>query len=1223
MQLLRRLFHSSREKDKKRIKKTITMAKADRRRSSFLATDPMKRLTNFFGSSSSEEDVKQQTLAVATTAITTSTTVTAATAATATTGNSTETTTETTTTAPTTQIHSSQQTVQVGVQVPLTPPIPPKENLLALPESLASVGVNGRQNAPRLSISLPSPAPTKTIHDIGESLTPPMSGSNQNYGALSPNLQPVSVSPHPISPITSPGGGNRNFSGASYASYATTSSRPSSSHMNFPVAPSPAPSEAARGSLRRKRRSGGGFFGKKKRDDVDCPTAWRLTRASTEHLEEYNYAPLAKGEPVPDMWDDQGDTLVFLAPRNVPNPKFTAPSFRMSSTPLLFLALGQYVEDTQYGSQDEVTSPGGTRLEPDDLFLDVPTGVPQRSSSQNFSRPGTPTAATDPVTVGEGQEAANGGSPPPPELSRDARFLDQTGRPEATIYYKVYYPALEFGLRPSSPPKDGKGKKHKHSNSVTDETIQRLIDARNLFAFLNCNFLVGTADREMPFQILLKTFEMIQGPASPTLRPEGQLDTNGLSKAVMAESNFLYYVETLKIDDLRNDDDAIVEALILAERWNCSLLYHEGFVHACGRWEEIKDHSGFALVSERTKKRLDRASIEMHNVRIASVLGRLSNFDYPSIFTGDGKYPEYKPWRLAFDAMRKHTLSYYKHVYGSWPPRAGKRGKGGGYTETGGLNRVVLQKVYNDFSALYDLVVDREWIHGERIHFETLYGSDGDDVEAREKEESARTTIRKIQHTYDESGVPVQPSMPFDLPRLPYIPATPPPTANRKPAKKSKSKASKKLKGEELSSVLRNSYNQDSYHRQPANEFAEMFKQLEKEFGNGKTIEDLMDARRGRWLFIYCVCQSLPLVVVDAPGVRYSDGVEYFLCKNLKGPLPWQKASNRRISRLSGIWVPGPGGLLSVPGSGQNGVDAGDDEIEYVYRKGHCWTVAEKWRMVSGPAVEDLEAVELEGGEDPGFLAFQQSLMDGGADTGSPDMSPGVTTPQGTELSPPPFHGAYSGIDDVVGAERNSIQYYNPNNQVPQSPQDQIWAGQPVPANAQDLYLVYQQQQELLRQQFEQQLQLQQQRQSYPPAPQAPPPKPPTESPQQYSNSFQFFPPQTLRPLQMPDETTRQYQPLTQSPNHETVPRTQEEFTRYRQAHFEQFQRQRQASPSPPPIRLSSEDPAGSPSLTPLPGSPMDGKAAFTPSDIRPVSASPPQKAHTWSGQFDPLGRRV
>ncbi|CUS09297.1 unnamed protein product [Tuber aestivum] len=1199
MQLFRRFFHSSRVKDRKS-KKTIAVAKADRRRNSFLATDPMKRLTNFFGSSSSEEDVKQQqkqqTLVVTTTAAPI-------------TAGTTEPTDLMTAAAPTTQIHSSQQTAQVGLQVPPTPPLPPKENFLALPETPASVGVNGRQNAPRLSISCPSPASTKTTHGIGESTTPPMSGSNQNYGGLSPNLQPLPLSPHPISPITSPGGGNRNFSGASYASfasYATTSSRPGSSHMNFPIAPSPAPSEVARVALRKKRRNGGGgLFGKRKKDDVDAPTAWRLTRASTEHLEGYDYAPLAKGEPVPDMWDDQGDTLVFLAPGNVPSPKFTAPSFRISSTPLLFSALGQYVEDTQYGSPDGTTSPGGTGLEPDGLFLDVPAGLPQRSSSRNFSKPGTLVAA---MTVNEGQDAANGGSSPPPELSRYARSLDQATS-QATITYRVYYPALEFGPRPSSPPKDGRGgRKHKHSNSVTDETIQRLIDARNLFAFLNCGFLVGTADREMPFHILQKIFEKIQGP--------GQLDSGGLGGAAMAESNFQHYVEALTIDDLRNDDDAIVEALILAERWKCSVLYHEGFVHACGRWEEIKGHPGFAQVSERTKKRLDRASIDMHNVRIASVSGRLSNFDYPSIFTGDGKYPEYKPWRLAFDAMRKHTLSYYKHVYGSWPPRAGKRGKGGGYSETGGLNRVVLQRVYNDFSALYDLVVDREWIHGERIHFETLYGSDGDDAEARGKEESARTTIRKIQQTYDQSGMPVQPSMPFDLPRLPCIPATPPPTASSKAAKKLKSKSGKKLKGDELGSVLRSSYNQDSFHRQPPNEFAEMFKQLEHEFGNGKTVEDLIDARRGRWLFIYCVCQSLPLVVVDAPGVRYCDRVEYFLCKNLKGPLPWQKADNRRASRLSGIWVPGPGGLLSVAGGGQNNVDAGDDEIEYVYRKSHCWTVAEQWRMVSGPAVEDLEAVELEGGEDLGFLAFQQSLVDGGADTGSPDVSPGVTTP--------PFQGAYFGIDGVVDAKRDSTQYYNPNNQVPQSPQDQIWAGQPLPASAQDLFLVYQQQQELLRKQFEQQLQLQQQRQSYPPAPQTFPPFPPAqpvESPEQFSNSSNFSPPQTLWPLQMPDETNTQYQPSAQSPDQETVPRTQEEFTKYRQAHFEQFQRQRQATPSPPPIRLSSEDPAGSPSLIALPGGPMDEKSGFMLPETR--SLSPPRKAHTWSGQFEPQGREV
>lgn len=689
---------------------------------------------------------------------------------------------------------------------------------------------------------------------------------------------------------------------------------------------------------------------------------------------------------VPDLWEPNGDTLVFLAPKGATNSKFVGPSFRISSSPLLFSALGQFIEDLQFLEQAE--NPEGSSAT-GDLFLEVPTGAP------------------NPDYVGS--ESGRTSSPAnEAEFSSEPDALDQPTQQQGEasgedgIGFKLYYPVLELNPKPAAPTKS---KKHKHSNSETsDDSFQHLVDARNLFAFLSYTFLVATLHRETPFQILEKVFKQLHGPNSPQLHPEDHspMDVNVSRRISTAEGHFLYFVDELKIDDIRNDDDAIIEALIMGERWKCQRMYREGFIHACGRWEDIKDHPGCAYVSRVTKSRLDRASIDLHQIRLQNVATRLPNFDYPSVWVGDGRYPEFKPWKAGFDAMRKFTLSYYKHVYGSWPPKAGKHGKGGGYTETGGLNRMVLKRLYDDFCALYDLLVDREWIHGDRIRFDANYTSEGEEgQEQRSKEEHARTTMRKIMSDFDQSYMPVQPNIPFDQPRLPYIPPTPPSTADgsKKKKKSSKPRSQKKLKSDELMAILKNSYNSDAIDPQNPNQFVAAYEKLEQDFGSGKTLEDIAEARRGRWIFIYCVLQCLPMTVVDAVGCQYSDGVEYFLCENVKGSLPWERSQSSRASRLSGIWGVTGQSPYGNPAAGASTSNlAGDDEVDYTYRRSHCWDVAEDWRMVRGPPIPEENAFELDG-ESGGEEFIEYRPLDNPLPDSPKDANP--ESPAGLSPAPP------------------------------------------------------------------------------------------------------------------------------------------------------------------------------------------------------------------------------
>lgn len=235
------------------------MAKADRPKSSFLDSESMKRITQFFAGPS-PDDNKQQ--------------------------------------------------AHVGVRGPPTPPTPqpppqtppqhPNREFLGLPRSPESISVGGRQNAPQLSISLPSPGHTRTVNERGETLTPPVSGiANPAYGG---GLYPSHYQPQPLSnpssPITSPGGA-RNFSGASYASFGTTTnaSRPSSSQNVHSNNQSPAASEVAKVPRKKRNDSGGAFFGRKKKNS-NVASAWRLNSGSGENLDAYDFGSLIRGEPV-------------------------------------------------------------------------------------------------------------------------------------------------------------------------------------------------------------------------------------------------------------------------------------------------------------------------------------------------------------------------------------------------------------------------------------------------------------------------------------------------------------------------------------------------------------------------------------------------------------------------------------------------------------------------------------------------------------------------------------------------------------------------------------------------------------------------------------------------------------------------------------------------------------------------------------------------------------
>lgn len=87
---------------------------------------------------------------------------------------------------------------------------------------------------------------------------------------------------------------------------------------------------------------------------------------------------------------------------------------------------------------------------------------------------------------------------------------------------------------------------------------------------------------------------------------------------------------------------------------------------------------------------------------------------------------------------------------------------------------------------------------------------------------------------------------------------------------------------------------------------------------------------------MYAVLQSLPLVVVDAPGVKWTKGVEYFLCEVPKGSAPWVQTDSHGVQK-NWYGIAGSSGLVSLP------ADVVEHGVDGIYRRSHCWQVAQTW----------------------------------------------------------------------------------------------------------------------------------------------------------------------------------------------------------------------------------------------------------------------------------------
>lgn len=613
----------------------------------------------------------------------------------------------------------------------------------------------------------------------------------------------------------------------------------------------------------------------------------------------------------PELWDPNGDVLVFFGHRGQsPRPN---PSFRLSS---------HIIEATESRYLITLLREGST--EEDINMPPSPMGAPpmlQRHGHYSHHH-------LSPHNGGYGR----GGQPTPP-ISDDVSL----GEADGQISYEMYFP---------TPP-----------NVSKIDQLRHHITTRNVFALLYHASLVGLS----LYQALFDLHSRLESYMPPEADNVGTI---------------LNYLSARGIDDVRNDPETAVSLLAWSEgsevRWEEG--WRESFLHCAGMYSRLESCADFKHITPITRALLERACLETQ-LRVQAAEERLAEFQFGDMWpasvataaSSSGPVTS-SPAKGAADRLQKFLVQHYAQIFGEWPPLPTSHGQenlamgtangGGDNDEDMWLSRTVAQSLQKDFAALYDYLVNRDIVW--------------DGSEAR----SSRKWMM-VSTSGNRGFEPDTPDLPmtdmlieFDnklrFPHIPHpyplVPESIPPLGNIGTASgkdnpsgggmfgggRSSKKANNAANGSGNGSSTSGNGRSGAVERRIQLAYTEATNicLLGSEFTHSDLIDafskfekidrvgevDPSIARRGRWVLLYGVLQTLASVSVDAPNVRYRDDVAYHLSPRLKGAKmpPWKTgAPQHNTNMLNPL----------RPVGGRN---------EAAHELSHCWTVPHTWNQGTG-----------------------------------------------------------------------------------------------------------------------------------------------------------------------------------------------------------------------------------------------------------------------------------
>ncbi|EPE04806.1 hypothetical protein F503_06355 [Ophiostoma piceae UAMH 11346] len=676
----------------------------------------------------------------------------------------------------------------------------------------------------------------------------------------------------------------------------------------------------------------------------------------------------------PELWDPNGDVLVFFGQKGQqPRPN---PSFRLSS---------HIIEATESRYLITLLREGST--EEDIQLPPSPIGAPPML--QRHMAGGGPNGHLGPHGHGRHGHGAYGMGQPTPPISEDASLADADGQ----ISYEMYFP---------TPPSMGKVDQLRHH-----------VTTRNIFALLYHASLVGLS--------LYQALSDLHARLEQYMPPE--MDNVG---------TIINYLGARGIDDVRNDPENAISLLAWSEspevRWEEG--WRESFLHSTGMYASLEGCADFKSVTPITRALLERACLETQ-LRVQAAEERLAEFQYADMWPAslsmiaNGSGPVLpSPAKAAADRMQKFLLAHYTHTYGRWPPLPPSPpvpGSSGLEEDEMWLTRTVAHALQKDFAALYDYLVDRDIIW------------DGSEARSGRKwilvSESGNRAFEADTPDLPMTDMLVEFDNKLRFPHIPHpfplVPDSIPPTNNSSGKDKDKDKKKESAVGNRGGAVERRvqlAYTVATNMLILGSEFnqsdlIDAFSKFEKADRVGDV--DPSIARRGRWVLVYGMLQTLASVSVDALNMRYRDNVAYHLSPRLKGAKmpPWRSM--------------GGGGLVG-------------SSDEAAHELSHCWLVPRTWNTsntANNSAYEDSSATSS-GGSDNNSPMRRNSIITGGSSSdrggGSaysfprPPTNDGNSSRGGSGINFPPQYGRQTGrsgatmtaaLSAVGGGNDNSSAY--------------------------------------------------------------------------------------------------------------------------------------------------------------------------------------------------------
>lgn len=697
----------------------------------------------------------------------------------------------------------------------------------------------------------------------------------------------------------------------------------------------------------------------------------------------------------PELWDPNGDVLVFFGHRGQsPRPN---PSFRLSS---------HIIEATESRYLITLLREGST--EEDIHMPPSPMGAPPMLQRHGHGQ--------GHYHLGPHHAGYSRGGQPTPPISEDVSL----GEADGQISYEMYFP---------TPPGVSKIDQLRHH-----------ITTRNVFALLYHASLVGLSLHQALFDLhsRLETY----------MPPEA--DNVG---------TIINYLSARGIDDVRNEPEAAVSLLAWSEgsevRWEEG--WRESFVHSAGMYSRLEGCADFKHITPITRALLERACLETQ-LRVQAAEERLAEFQFGDMWpasvatTASSSGPvTSSPAKGAADRLQKFLVQYYCQVFGQWPPLPPSQGPEcvatgqvqgvGDGDEDMWLTRTVAQALQKDFSALYDYLVNRDIVW------------DGSEARSSRKWMMVSESGNR-EFEADTPDLPMTDMLiEFDnRQRFPHIPhpyalvpeSIPPCSTGNTASGKDGSSGGGMFGGGRSGRKAGNTGTGNGSANAGSGRSGAMERRIQLAYteatnicllGSDFTHSDLIDAfskfektdrvgdvdpsiaRRGRWVLIYGILQTLASVSVDAPNVRYRDNVPYHLSPRLKGAKmpPWKTGGpqHNHHHNNNNITVYNP----------LRGVSSGVDEA--AHELSHCWTVPRTWNQGFGgttgssAANSGTESAEELSGASPITRSYSFPRPPGS--TAGRSSVAGYHTPAGTGARSvissaasncPPFSSAGSVISD-------------------------------------------------------------------------------------------------------------------------------------------------------------------------------------------------------------------